>query len=97
MPYGGKVYEKAVRHKKNGNWTLSGPNGNTFCHFDLVRDIDHFVLSVRFWQALGKTEGWEEEDIWTGDFYGPDWLLYMHRMIDALAEGKSIKEFLATL
>lgn len=53
------------------------------------------------WQAVGKVEGWrlrDEEDVFNGGYLEDDeWLKNMHCMIDALAEGKPIEQFLATL
>jgi len=60
----------------------------------------HPFLDAEAWKAVGKVEGWGPGTrvelgggFWTEDM----WLKNMHRMIDALAEGKTIEEFLATL
>lgn len=47
-------------------------------------------LDPLFWKALAKAMGWK---------YDPkEYASYqMHRMIDSLAEGKSIEDFFATL
>lgn len=42
--------------------------------------VAEILLDPKFWQALGKTEGWNDE--WDGK---ERWLWNMHRMIDALA------------
>lgn len=69
-------------------------------------DVEKILLDCEAWQAVGKVEGWSEEE--TKRFFprgmggmdsviGPVWLCQMHRMIDALADGKSIDEYLETL
>lgn len=64
--------------------------------------MSDILLDPLAWQAVGKAEGWGEEvnshltlDGVSIDLNGYE--LYMHRMIDALIEGKSIEEFLETL
>lgn len=52
--------------------------------------LDHLA-----WQAVGKVEGWGDMRGWTDGM--PAWKMRMHCMIEALAEGKTIEEFLATL
>lgn len=69
--------------------------------------LNDILLDPKAWQAVGKVEKWhfgKSEDgadsvsvrVFAGVVY-PIWKWNMHRMIDALAEGKSIEEFLATL
>lgn len=63
---------------------------------DTVFNYHAILLDPLFWQAVGKTEGWPTK------YYRPNpqswpWRDNMHRMIDSLAEGKSIEEFLSTL
>ena len=48
-----------------------------------------WLLDTTFWQCLGKTKKWE--------IPGKEWLYHWHRLIDALASGKSIDEFFAGL
>jgi hypothetical protein len=61
------------------------------------------IVDPLAWQAVGKVEGWELADAKeTKDFgdikvNGFEWYVQMHRMIDALCEGKSIEQFLETL
>lgn len=70
------------------------------------------MLDPLAWQAVGKTEGKDnkiEYDIYgveyktlsqranaEGETYSW-WKCQMHRMIDALAEGKTIEQFLETI
>lgn len=51
------------------------------------------ALDVEAWKAVGKVEGWHQEK---GAFMYY-WQVQMHRMIDALAEGKSIEQYLETI
>ncbi len=68
--------------------------------------IIELVLIPKAWQAVGKVRGWKKSRVPmnTDDIYSeigwhdiPTWLYNMHRMIDALAEGRSIEDFLKTL
>lgn len=66
--------------------------------------LHEIFLSKEAWQAVGKVEGWDKkielcihEHAECADDTRPEWLDKMHSMIDALAEGKSIKEYLKTL
>jgi len=61
-----------------------------------------WIIDPLAWQAVGKVEGWNE-GVEGGrmDMHNhwnlPGWHEKMHRMIDALAEGKTIEEFLKIL
>lgn len=69
----------------------------------------HELLDPLFWQAVGKSEGWEAMTSDTCRHCGrhypignqPEavlqWKVMWHRMIDALADGKTIEEFISTL
>lgn len=46
-------------------------------------------LNPKAWKAVGKVEGWS--------LMYAEWRKKWHRMIDALAEGKTIEEYLETL
>ncbi len=66
--------------------------------------LEKDVLQVGFWESCGKVEGWGESNAEKnfGRFNGENrymqiWLFYMHEMIDALAEGKSVEDYLKTL
>lgn len=73
-------------------------------------NVPEILLDPNAWRAVGKVRGWVDELRECGcckkvpeycrccDFEMFDqWRLNMHRMIDALAEGKSADEYLATL
>ena len=69
--------------------------------------ISGVVLDPLAWQAVGKIEGWGIKMIKVGNKeleakcgrkgYLHSWQSYMHDMIDALAEGKSIEDYISTL
>lgn len=57
-------------------------------------------LDPAFWQALGKSLGWEEKGIYVGNSqtsFDRVWLQYWHRFVDALSEGKSPDDFFSAL
>lgn len=95
--------EKAVQ----GGW--NGPQGAAVIShrkFGLKTAQDMYeayvLLSPEAWKAVGKTEGWRSlnDEYWCTngwDHVADEWLVYMHRMIDVLASGKTIEEYLATL
>jgi hypothetical protein len=68
---------------------LSGKTKNTVTKFT----IEQILLDPLAWQAVGKVEGWGKGKHGLMMY---EWLTNMHRMIDALAEGKTIDEFLET-
>lgn len=68
------------------------------------------LLDPEAWKAVGKMEGWDSQwEVSTGllNEYGDvpmsegkiidRWEYEMHRMIDALADGKSVEQYLETL
>jgi len=58
--------------------------------------IDSILLDPLAWQAVGKVEGWDNYcSCKKGECTA--YIGIMHRMIDALAEGKSISDFLKEL
>lgn len=80
------------------------PNNRNGARSSVRASYTHFevLLDPLAWQAVGKVEGWDEgkrkEELYKK---APQlqwmWQFMMHRMIDALIEGKSIEEFLETL
>lgn len=56
-----------------------------------IADRLDILLDPLAWKAVGKVEGWWDNP--------PEyvWRTNMHRMIDALAEGKTIEQFISTL
>lgn len=62
--------------------------------------LQQILLDPASWKAVGKVEGWDEvemQDRHRAVNGKSEAVNNMHRMIDALAEGKSIETFLETL
>lgn len=59
-------------------------------------DIRYILLDLEAWKAVGKVEGWTVNDSPVQD-WDHEWLQKMHGMVDALAEGKTIEQYLETL
>ena len=79
--------EKAIE----GGWKIDkiiNPRGkHGVCCSCAVNQFEKTILDPKAWEAVGKTEMygiWQTKD-------------KMHMMIDALIEGKSIEEYIATL
>ena len=53
-----------------------------------VMYLSDLLLDPKFWQALGKSEGWEGNG-WNKK---PLWLNGMHKFIDNLAQDQSLEE-----
>ena len=59
-------------------------------------------LSADFWQCLGKSREWREHENRSMKekilgVYGPEWRVHQHQLLDALAEGRTIESFFASL
>lgn len=59
--------------------------------------IEEIVLDPKAWEAVGRVEGWSQEELSIHNYFSFQWRENMHAMIDALIEGKSIEEYLETL
>lgn len=87
-----------IHHSLTSGWLSEGLPAPQCVIFSLV-------LNPKVWQAVGKVEGWGlvPDAVHAlaysmgKDIPNQKWLWNMHRMIDALAEGKTIEEFIATL
>ena len=55
-------------------------------------NIEAVVLDPNFWKALGKAEGWNGREFFSGQYKRK-----MHKMIDHLIEGKTIEDYFKTL
>lgn len=79
-----------------------------------VKYKERFFLDPKLWEAVGKTEGWEDKCKICGENHfpkkietkeyvmhrhvpDPAWINKMHRMIDALCEGKTVQEYIESL
>lgn len=73
----------------------------TMTHINLEPIKHEILLDPEAWKAVGKVEGWPDTSEIAQGLPVPmttiGWLWNMHRMIDALAEGKSVEEYLETL
>lgn len=86
---------------EDGLLTLYGLENKT------QRKVESYLVEQIFidpfaWKAVGKVEGWDiGKTIDPTYHFAPEsmwmWQWKMHRMIDALAEGKSLEEFISTL
>lgn len=82
---------------------LSVERGYPATHFK----YDSIFLDPLFWEALGKSLGWEKKTVrgklcgiegCTGKHLeGTDWKDQMHRFVDALSEGQTPDEFFKEL
>ena len=85
--------EKAIE----GGWEEPYRCSDSFCNTDDA----HLFLDPLAWQAVGKVEGWNGQNKGDGRellrSWKNTWLVNMHSMIDALAEGKSIEEYFEKL
>lgn len=63
--------------------------------------IQTILLDPEAWKAVGKVEGWGNSHkgwLWyKNEMKMVAYVVYWHRMIDALAEGKTIEQYLETL
>ena len=68
-----------------------------------ILQMNTILLDPEAWKAVGKVEGWNRKLAGSNSFIyddgelRPEWHIKMMEMIDALAEGKSVEEFLETL
>lgn len=91
-----KAIEGGWNYGRTGHDRITIANGEAY--FGLhgtvfyLKNVSEILLDPRSWQAVGKVEGWERKH---QGYWEPK--IEMHRMIDALAEGKTIEEFLETL
>jgi hypothetical protein len=60
-----------------------GPKGETGHALPLTR----VLLDESFWRALGKAQGWRRSE----------WREQWHRLIDELADGRSVEQFFRKL
>jgi len=61
-------------------------------------NVYELLLNPELWKAVGKVEGWNVHDNSRNLYEAkPHWLYLQHRMIDALAEGKTLEQYLETL
>ena len=49
------------------------------------------LLDPGVWQAVATVERWYDGP------YGPEWLHHMHKMIDALTDGKTLEQYVQSV
>ncbi len=60
--------------------------------------IEEVLMRPDFWQCLGKAMGWTDNHISQGfPHYGKQWHFEWHRLINRLAEGKTIEDYFKQL
>ena len=57
-----------------------------------IIDINQILLDPKFWQAVGKTRGWNGKE-----YFSNKYLREWHTFIDHLADGKTTEEALTEL
>tara|TARA_Y100000310_G_scaffold272864_1_gene288077 strand:+ start:35 stop:319 length:285 start_codon:yes stop_codon:yes gene_type:complete len=60
-------------------------------------NVHKILLDPAAWEAVGKIEKWKEEYERKHWGYPAEWNANMHEMIDALADGKTIQQYIETL
>lgn len=91
--------DEFISKAQDGGWLADvGAGEPTYAgRHELMRAL----LDPEAWKAVGKVEGWDKpitaEDRKLGLTLRRGYLIRMHMMIDALADGKTIEEFLETL
>lgn len=91
-----------IKKAVEGGWERYPSDYGLNEHYVVMPDfLCEMVLDVAAWKAVGEIEEWKNEFFETKEavFKGryPGWFVRMHRMIDALANGKTITDFLETL
>ena len=90
-------YEGSIIFAEND---VEGWKSRETMHIDeIIKNPHKILLDPLAWQAVGKVEG-VDGALQMDSKYGfrlPVWKDQMHRMVDALAEGKSIEQFLETI
>jgi len=81
-----------------GGWEMGGMTIDEILINPL--HIPLIIIDPKAWQAVGKVEGWItscQNVLDDQRIVGDAWRVNMLLMIDALAEGKSIEDFIKTL
>ncbi len=91
--------ETAIKRAIEGGYKIKATQQMAMDFYENMKFVtgqivySQFLLDPRFWQCLGKAEGWDEED--DGDCYG--WQYYWHSFIDYLISDKSVDSFFQEL
>lgn len=107
-----KGYHLAEASTLDTNFIFIFDDGADVCDYKdfsvLNWPAEKVLLDPLAWQAVGKMEGWgfwclkdkqplEACEPKAQHVSTPRWICEMHRMIDAVAEGKTIEQYLETL
>lgn len=90
--------EQAIKDAKGAGWN----DKHAYFYCPLSGDEqDHALIDPSFWKALGVARSWYKDGLdmheWHVGTFKPEWLEKWHRLIDALAAGKTPEEFFASL
>jgi len=80
-----QVIEKA----REGGWDGSDEYGGEYTMDDYLESIEKIVLDPKFWEALGKVEGWDESD----EDAQPGWKEKMNGLTPHIIEGGDIDSY----
>ena len=86
---------KAVAGGYPDDFGFGTPRVNEYKHGEIEGSIQGYVLDKDFWQALGKSLGWENNDKLNP--YPTYWENSWHHLIDHLAQGGTVEEYFAGL
>ena len=91
--------EKAIE----GGWDKNIGDVTIYCDKIDNFNLEKILLDPKAWEAVGKVEEWTRTEYPTNPHIQMDsyevkeYKEKMHQMIDALAEGKTVEEFIKTL
>ena len=99
--------EQAIKKAIEGGWKPIYARGNKdwVANYNNITYIGKHhlydtLLDTKFWQALGKAEGWNTIDGKTDIIYchkEKEWQGYMHKFTDHIIEDKDIDSFFKEL
>lgn len=96
--------QQIIQDAIDGGWKYQGEHSVIKCEIapavatfsvdgiDFKITKEQALLDPSFWQAVGKTRGWNE-----GMNENHSWFYYWHHFIDHLADGLSVDEALGKL
>lgn len=84
--------QEAIKKAIDGGWDSTG-----MVHEEKNDICNGLFLDPLFWKALGKAMWWGDGRFKVSDWQTHGWLFHWHRLIDHLAEGKSVESFFEQL
>lgn len=82
---------------KGSNWKDRPLSWKKQAAVNRAKFIERYLLDPKFWQAVGSVEGWGMHKWRMKELIPGTWFFKWHGMLDALAEGKTIEQYLETL